>query len=84
MYMYPFGYAVDISGKGVSMRRYHPFTKPAKVADVLQEDNEASVSDLWQEKAELLQRRRWHKMRTEKLFFKKKKPWHNDTVAWDL
>jgi hypothetical protein len=66
------------------MRRYRPFTKPARVVDVIEEDHEANVSDLWQEKAEELQRRRWRKVRSEKIFFKKTKPWHHHSVAWDL
>ena len=66
------------------MRRYRLFTKPAVVADVLQEDDEAGISDIWQEKAARLQQRRWRKVRTGRVFFKKTKPWRTGGVAWDL
>jgi hypothetical protein len=50
-------------GKGAKMRKYYLFSKPAKVADVLQEDLNSDISSSWEEKAEQKRVRRWHKIR---------------------
>lgn len=64
------------------MRRYRLFTKPAAVKDVLNDDRDLGTSDLWQEKAEELQKRRWRRVRNQSRFFKRERT-PRVRVAWD-
>lgn len=73
--------------KGVRhMRKYKLFTKPAKVADVIQEDLNTDISSRWQDKIERLQRRGWNKVHTSKRLFKDKstmrhKSWRSGSLG---
>ena len=54
------------------MRKHHILTQPAKVADLLDEDFDVDLSEEWQDKAERLQTRRWHKLHSaRKQLYKK-------------
>ncbi|HSW79460.1 MAG TPA: hypothetical protein VLG47_01665 [Candidatus Saccharimonadales bacterium] len=48
------------------MRKYKLFTKPAKVADVIQEDLNTDISSKWQGKFERISRRGWNKVHSSK------------------
>jgi hypothetical protein len=54
------------------MRKYRLFTKPARVADVIQEDLNSDISGNWQEKTEKLQHKRWQKVRMHRQLFSRK------------
>ncbi len=54
------------------MRKYKLFTKPAKVADVIQEDLNTDISSKWQDKIDRLQKRGWTKVRSPKRIFNEK------------
>jgi hypothetical protein len=51
------------------MRKYKLFTKPAKVADVIQEDLNSDISSSWQEKFERIQNRGWQKVHSRRRIF---------------